>query len=286
MNSKKLIDKKRRVFKIINVIDLTILLFIILLLFIVIKFVYFTPNFFHYKNLSVEVLYPNISIKSIPNFSEGETHLYNDDISALVIPSDKYIICSDKEADSIIHYYVNKTVILFINKTSIVCNDRPDHRRNVYFLKSSVSQFTDKLKINCLDDRNDLRIYFFDRPYIPLNDNQSISCLFNNYGLNLTYSDLQSDNPVKSDTINCQFIEQESEPFSDKELMINASAGVCNIYSHFNLRSRIIDGRPFYKEYSYPVEKGGRILFSFDNLTLPYGDIIDVHEGFNNWVSR
>src|SRR3989344_5874651 len=117
-----IIDAKGRIFGKVNILDLLVLAIFVLGLFIAIKFIFFKPNFFHYKNMFVEVSFSGVPLNYLVNFSNEKNYLYLDNESYLLFPDNNAAVCSHKTKDIQLAYHSNSSYSILAKTITVNCS--------------------------------------------------------------------------------------------------------------------------------------------------------------------
>lgn len=220
-----IIDNKGRIFGKINVFDLAVATILILFLFIAIKFTFFKPNYFHYEDVTAEVLFENISLNELLLFHDEDYLLYSDNESYISVSGEEFVECINKNFRKGLFYYFNESYTRSDNITRMICINNADGQGVAYFLNDSVN----------ISDENDM-----------------VSCY------NISYT-------IKNGGTNISKLEADDY--------------LCKIKFLFNLKARIIDNEPFYKDYGYHISEGGFFEATVNNITFRRGKIVSVYDG-------
>lgn len=104
-----IIDNKGRIMGKINVVDLTLLIIIVLGAFILIKFTFFRPEYFLYKDMVVDVKFSDVAMQDIIKISRSgaEYRAYIDNDSYLML-SKSSVVCIDKIGTIKIEYLLSE----------------------------------------------------------------------------------------------------------------------------------------------------------------------------------
>lgn len=146
-----IIDNQGRIFGWINLIDLTLVVILILAGFIAIKFIFFMPDYIHYRNATINVEFTGVPITDLYQLKVGKNYFHMDNDSYLFIKEEDFARCNNKKNNLSLLYYFN----------------------------DSYMEFHEKYFFGCDYDKNNIEvIYYFDNPMLPLPEIKKTRCTY------------------------------------------------------------------------------------------------------------
>lgn len=112
MIGNRIIDRKGRLFGRVNLLDLAVLSILAVAMFIAVKFIFFRPDFFMYKDVVAEISFNGTPLSDMTSLSKGKNFLYDDKNSYLLISETIYANCSNRGSRNLEYYFNDSHFVL------------------------------------------------------------------------------------------------------------------------------------------------------------------------------
>lgn len=276
-----IIDNKGRISGKVNIVDLTVLVILTLAIFIAIKFIFFNPNFFYYKDVVVEANFSEIPLSNLTHLSKGKILLYLDNDSYLILSEKDFARCSNKRKEIELVYYFNDSYSILAKTLTVNCIHNSKHLSDVHYFNEEYLSIPKTTSFNCNRIDGHARLtYYFNDSYLRFPKESLINCYYDKENISLAYHFYYSPLfPPRTEFIKCIYEKTDrSTNYYFEGLPSDVDEYTCNSILTFKLKARILDTGIFYKNYDYHISKGRYLKVKVEDIILDNGRILNVYD--------